>query len=809
MTQPSIRRKLRLVILLTSAIVLLLACGAFIAADRARASRVLEHDLSSLAEMIGANSAAPLTFDDRVAGTEVLSALRARPAIVAAVMYTRSGQPFAIYGNPEPEQLRGLPTPTSTADRIEVVRGVFLRDEQVGSIYIASDLRDAVARLHSFAGMAAVILLLSLMVAYLLSWRLERVITRPILDLAGAAQQVTLKRNYSIRVAAPSTEQHDEIGALMIGFNGMLTEIQRRDDELRRHRDELEHEVESRTIELRGTNANLIAAKELAEYVAEINAQLSRQQQMILNAAGEGILGVDVGGVVTFINPSGATMFNQPVELLVGRPLHDLIHPADVRNGGFDHCPMCNRRSAVFTGGNTTHTFMRGDGARLPIEFIVNPIIDELGKKSGVVVTFRDITERLAIERMKSEFVSTVSHELRTPLTSIRGALGLLASGLLGDVGDRAKRMMNIAVSNTDRLVRLINDILDLERMESGRVELKRENVDAITLMREAIDVVQPIADGAGVTLVMKPVEAMLRVDHDRIVQTLTNLLGNAVKFSPGGTTVLLTGTLETDQFRFSVQDHGRGIPADKKDSIFERFRQVDASDSREKGGSGLGLAICRTIVGAHGGRLWVESRENEGSTFHFTLPVESDAAGDPTQAEADCRTIVICAANARAATALVPPIEKRGFKCVVIDATEQLVPAVLASRAEAVVVAVRAITDRGWTYLRALRANPATAGVPVVVASVEGASLVERSAALIARWAPQPSADGGEDEMPVAGAEHSVLVVGEDLDLARVITESLRNHGVDTIHAASGNEAIAACHRGVPTLVILDLAMP
>ena len=120
MTQPSIRRKLRLVILLTSAIVLLLACGAFIAADRARASRVLEHDLSSLAEMIGANSAAPLTFDDRVAGTEVLSALRARPAIVAAVMYTRSGQPFAIYGNPEPEQLRGLPTPTSTADRIEV-----------------------------------------------------------------------------------------------------------------------------------------------------------------------------------------------------------------------------------------------------------------------------------------------------------------------------------------------------------------------------------------------------------------------------------------------------------------------------------------------------------------------------------------------------------------------------------------------------------------------------------------------------------------------------------------------------------------
>lgn len=700
MTKPSIRRKLRLAIVLTSAIVLLLACGAFIAADRARASRVVEDDLSTLAKMIGSNSAAPLTFDDRVAGTEVLSALRVKPAIVAAVMYSRTGEPFATYGHPAAALLRGVPAPHSSADRIEVVQDIYLGPERVGAIYIASDLRDAAARLRSFAGMTMLILIVSLAVAFLLSWRLEHLIAGPILELAGVAQQVTLKRNYSIRVAAPAGEMHDEIGALMIAFNGMLTEIQRRDDELQRHQGSLEQQVETRTMELRAANVSLFAAKELAEQVAEMNAELSRRQHMILTAAGEGILGLDARGIVTFINPTGAAMFDLAVEQVVGKQLHDLIHPA-AGNGDSDLCPMCRPAPLPRQRFNDTHMVAGRNGTRIPVEFVASPIIDEAGKRSGVVVTFRDITERLAIERMKNEFVSTVSHELRTPLTSIRGALGLLASGLIGEVSERAKRMIDIAISNTDRLVRLINDILDLERMKSGKVELNRVTVEATTLMKEAIDGVHSVAESAGVTLTMHPVDACLYVDRDRMIQTLTNLLGNAVKFSPSGTTVLLTGTVMPGHFQFSVQDHGRGIPADKIDSIFERFKQVDASDSREKGGSGLGLAICRTIVAAHGGKLWVESREQAGSTFHFTVPHQLSG-------------------------------EEEGF-------------------------------------------SPASA---------------------------TPAARSGSSA-PV------VLIVEDDLDLARVIAESLRRHGVETNHVTSGVDAIAACDRAVPAMVVLDLVIP
>jgi signal transduction histidine kinase len=259
----------------------------------------------------------------------------------------------------------------------------------------------------------------------------------------------------------------------------------------------------------------------------------------------------------------------------------------------------------------------------VPIEYTSSTIVDARGNPSGVVVTFRDISERLAVERMKDEFVSTVSHELRTPLTSIRGALGLLGSGLLGNVDHRAKRMVDIAVTNTDRLVRLINDILDLERIDSGRVDLNRAAVVAGDLMIEAVEGLQSFADRAGVTIIAEPSQTGLWGDRDRIVQTLTNLLSNAVKFSPPGTTVRLNGSLADGIFTFAISDEGRGIPEDHLESIFERFKQVDASDSRQKGGTGLGLAICRSIVAAHGGRIWAESDEGQGTTFRFTIPLE------------------------------------------------------------------------------------------------------------------------------------------------------------------------------------------
>ncbi|HEV3034447.1 MAG TPA: HAMP domain-containing sensor histidine kinase [Solirubrobacteraceae bacterium] len=225
-------------------------------------------------------------------------------------------------------------------------------------------------------------------------------------------------------------------------------------------------------------------------------------------------------------------------------------------------------------------------------------------------------------ERVKDEFLSVVGHELRTPLTSIRGSLGLLEGGVLGELPEDAANMVAVAVLNTERLGRLVNDILDIERMAVGGLSLEPAAVDAAELVRQSIQVIQATADAAGVTLRSDVADLTVLADADRIVQALVNLLGNAVKFSDRGGVVTLTVERHRGGGLFSVRDRGRGIPADRLESIFERFRQVDASDARERGGTGLGLPIARGIVEQHGGRMWAESGAGAGSTLRFSLPL-------------------------------------------------------------------------------------------------------------------------------------------------------------------------------------------
>ncbi len=232
------------------------------------------------------------------------------------------------------------------------------------------------------------------------------------------------------------------------------------------------------------------------------------------------------------------------------------------------------------------------------------------------------------IEQIKDEFVSIVSHELRTPLTSIHGSLGMLSSGLLQSDSEQGKRLLEIAVDSTDRLVRLINDILDIERIESGKVKMEKDVCNVTDLMRKSVQAMQPEADKAEVAISVCAEESLrlyTRADPHRLLQILTNLLSNAIKFSPSGNTVWLMVQQQGNEILFTVKDTGRGIPADKLASIFERFQQVDSSDSRDRDGTGLGLTICRSIVQQHGGRIWVESVLGEGSSFYFTLPSLSD----------------------------------------------------------------------------------------------------------------------------------------------------------------------------------------
>lgn len=244
-------------------------------------------------------------------------------------------------------------------------------------------------------------------------------------------------------------------------------------------------------------------------------------------------------------------------------------------------------------------------------------------------------------ERAKDEFLSVVGHELRTPLTSIRGALGLLDGGVLGELPADAANMVAVAVLNAERLSRLINDILDIERMVAGHLSIEPSAVDAQALVSQSVQVVQAGADVAGVTLKVDVEPLRVFADGDRIVQTLVNLIGNAVKFSSRGGAVEVAVSRDGEDALFSVIDTGRGIPVDRLESVFERFRQVDASDARVKGGTGLGLPIARGIVDQHGGRMWVQSIEGKGSSFYFTVPLAGDSPESQREADEDCTSAV------------------------------------------------------------------------------------------------------------------------------------------------------------------------
>jgi len=415
-----------------------------------------------------------------------------------------------------------------------------------------------------------------------------------------------------------------------------ITERKQAEDALQKAKAEMELRVRERTVELAGVNQELALQLEERQRAELALEQLSHQNELILNSVGEGLCGLDLQRKITFVNPAAAKLLGYRVEELIGQPINILLdHPG----AGSPDTPEA---LAIYTSLNhgavhqsTGITFWRKDGSSFPVEYVSTPLREV--ELVGAVVAFKDISERLMVERMKDEFISVVSHELRTPLTSIHGSLGLLASGLLNAEPETSQHLLQIAVDSTERLVRLINDILDIERIESGESTMVKQACDTAELITQALDVIQPLAKQSAVTVLVAIVSAKLWADSNRIIQILTNLLSNAIKFSPAGANVWLTTEPQGNHILFQVKDQGRGIPADNLETILERFQQVDTSDSRNHDGTGLGLAICRSLVQQHGGRIWAESILGEGSTFHFTLPSGFEAPVNRNSIQDEC----------------------------------------------------------------------------------------------------------------------------------------------------------------------------
>ncbi|MBE9046865.1 GAF domain-containing protein [Pleurocapsales cyanobacterium LEGE 10410] len=385
----------------------------------------------------------------------------------------------------------------------------------------------------------------------------------------------------------------------------------------------LERRVQERTAQLQETNQKLV--KEISDRLKTRASleRLSHQNELILNSAGEGIYGLDMTGKTTFVNPAAAEILGYEINELQSQPMHEIVNHSTAE--GVVYSWQDNPIYQTLQTGEVNYIsheiFWRKDRSSFPVEYVSTPIKEKAGIV-GAVVIFKDITERQIIDRMKDEFISVVSHELRTPLTSIRSSITLLSSDRVDPQSSKSQRLLEIALDNSNRLVRLINDILDLERIKSGKVTMVKASYNASNIMTDTVEIVHSMADKAQTDITVKPLSLQIWVDRDRIIQTLTNLLSNAIKFSPPNTTVSLEAHLQGDEVVFQVKDRGRGIPPEHLETIFDRFQQVDASDSRDRGGTGLGLAICRSIVQQHGGQIWVESTLGQGSTFYFTLPV-------------------------------------------------------------------------------------------------------------------------------------------------------------------------------------------
>ena len=440
----------------------------------------------------------------------------------------------------------------------------------------------------------------------------------------------------------------------------------------------------------------------------------ARNLSAVMTSAAEGIITLTPEGHGVFVNPSAARMLGYEPSELEGRVLFDLIVDGEFRSGQGD---------AI----GDEH-FRRKDGTTFPVLFSSTPIQLDNGETSGIVVTFSDITERREIERMKDEFVSVVGHELRTPLTSIRGSLGLMAGGVFGELDDHGKRMLDIAVSNTDRLVRLINDILDIERIESGRVTMQKVTCRSDDLVAQAIEAMQGQAETMGVGVVSQVDPVLLRADHDRIMQTLTNLISNAIKFSPRGEEVRVTAHPTADTVLFSVADHGRGVPADKRETIFERFGQVDASDARDKGGFGLGLPIARSIVEQHGGSLWVDTEPGRGATFWFTLPRSSEAVGEVDGSSGDNgRAALVVEDDADLARVLRAMLARQGVEAVVTPSAEEAVHLIDDVAPVLLVLDIELTGADGLAVVDHLREHPEIPPIPVVVYTVRELSEHDR----------------------------------------------------------------------------------
>lgn len=561
---------------------------------------------------------------------------------------------------------------------------------------------------------------------------------------------------------------------------------------------------------------------------AELGA-VTAMRQAILDSANFTIIATDIDGVINVFNEGAQRMLGYSREEMVGKLTPAVLHVPDEVvarakvlsaelekeiEPGFEVFVVKTRNGLP---DENEWTYVRKDGSSFPVLLSVTALFDEAGTIYGYLGIGYDITERKRMELMKREFISTVSHELRTPLTSIRGALGLVAGGATGVLPDKAKELITIANNNCDRLVRLINDILDMEKIESGKMVFDIKPLDLPAMMAETIAANQAYAAQHEASIVVDGELPALDImgDHDRLIQVLTNLLSNASKFTPPGSSVHVSLEQLGDYARLTIRDEGPGISEEFQARLFQKFSQADSSDTRKKGGTGLGLSITKAIVENHNGKISYLTKEGEGTSFFVDLPLRATASACSQKSGP---RILIVEDDTDIAKLLRMILEQQGYAPDIAGTVAEARELLASHRYAALTLDLLLPDESGVSLLRELRSNPATRALPVIVVSAVAdqgrKKLDSTTVSTVLDWMEKPI----DEQRLLQAVSHAVkrgprkgrrvLHVEDDLDIVHVVGAMLEGVA-DTDHAGSLAAAREQISHGDYSLVILDIGLP
>jgi len=539
----------------------------------------------------------------------------------------------------------------------------------------------------------------------------------------------------------------------------------------------------------------------------EITA-VRRRSEAILTSTSDGLVVFDAEDRISFVNPAAERMLGRGAETLVGLvtdtwKVFGLVADPD---GGVRE-----------TGTQIREVRMEEPTHRI-VDVRIDPVLDDAGAYLGAVTNIRDVTAEREATQMKNEFVSTVSHELRTPLTSIKGYIDLILDGEAGEVNEIQQEFLSIVKENSDRLVELINDMLDISRIESGRIVLKIQPLDLCERITGAVNTFRAVLDQQGRSISVDVCEdlPLAAGDPDRVGQVLINFISNAIKYSPAGGDVNLKASARNSMVRVAISDQGIGIAPEDQAKLFTKFYRVDSSLTREIGGTGLGLSICKSIIELLGGQVGVDSAEGQGSTFWFELPLASERHVRTPALEGPLGSpggrVLVVDNSEDVANLIGTYLSRRGYEVIKALTTGEAWEYALEMEPRVITLDVMLDEGAGFQLLKKLKADPATKDIPVVVLSIicdEGKSERCGAAGYLEKPIDKSRLIGVIDGLVGSITSPVVLVVDDDKSIVDLLSHTLKQRGYAVMGAYDGREAMAAVKRAKPDAILLDLRMP